>query len=151
MSSSPERRRALGALIDRLPPMLTTWDRRWEHWYLRTFPIYLVTLFSATHLPNLRLDGNFAPNDRMMHLLAFGMLAFLFWRFFEAIKRPPTASFVYFAAIVLIAYASFDEYTQKFVNRGVDWGDWLCNVAGIAIALTALETIRRMRHSAQPS
>lgn len=149
MASSHERQVRSTASLARLPRVLTTWDRRWEHWYLRIMPVYVVTLFCTTHLPNLRLEGNFAPNDHMAHFVAFGLLAFLFWRFFEALRRPLSGSFVVVAAIALVAYASVDEYTQRYVNRGVEWGDWFCNISGIAIVLTVLETIRRMRQTAQ--
>ena len=123
----------------------------WAQWYRRALPAYLLFLFSVTHLPFLRLDVPIASSDKLAHLGAFGLLAFLFWRFVEALGRPPSGRFVYIAAFWLIAYAAFDEYLQQFVGRSTDLDDWLCDVGGIAAVLALLEWRRRKARPRGPA
>jgi VanZ family protein len=122
---------------------LLRWSREWEHWYRRAAPAYWIFLFLCTHLPNLELEGP-VRSDKTVHVIAFGILAFVYWRLVESFSRPVSATFVVYAGIVLVLYASADEYTQQFVNRGTDVGDWVANLAGITIVLIALETQRRL-------
>ena len=123
----------------------------WAQWYRRALPAYLLFLFSVTHLPFLRLDVPIASSDKLAHLGAFGLLAFLFWRFVEALGRPLSGRFVYIAAFWLIAYAAFDEYLQQFVGRSTDLDDWLCDVGGIAAVLALLEWRRRKARPRGPA
>jgi len=81
----------------------------------------------------------------LAHLVAFGLLTFLFWRFVESFGRPLSGRFVWLAALWLGVYATLDEYLQQFVNRGTDLWDWLANLAGIASVLAVLEWRRRTR------
>ena len=115
----------------------------WTQWYRRALPAYWLFLFSVTHLPFLRLGGPIESPDKVAHVVAFGLLAFLFWRFAETLQRPLTDRFVYIAAFSLIAYGAFDEYLQQFVGRGTDLDDWLCDTGGIVVVLALLEWRRR--------
>jgi VanZ family protein len=115
----------------------------WTEWYRRALPAYWLFLFSVTHLPFLRLDMPYAPSDKVAHLGAFGLLAFLFWRFVEGLGRPLSGRFVYIAAFWLYAYGAFDEYLQQFVGRSTDLDDWVCDVCGITVVLVLLEWRRR--------
>lgn len=105
-------------------------------------PAYWIFLFCCTHFPGLKLD--LMPNsDKYAHFLAFGLLAYLFWRFAETLRRPLSGRFVWIAGATLVAYAAIDEYLQQFVNRHVDWRDWACNSTGIVLTLAGLELWRR--------
>jgi VanZ family protein len=115
----------------------------WTQWYRRALPAYWLFLFCVTHLPFLRLDLPIESSDKVAHLGAFGLLAFLFWRFVEALGRPLSGRFVYLAGFWLFAYAGFDEYLQQFVGRSTDLDDWLCDTAGITAVLLLLEWRRR--------
>ncbi len=115
----------------------------WRHWYHRALPAYWIFLFFSTHLPKLQLPG--PPRaDKHVHFIAFGLLAFLFWRFFQ-VSGPLSAGFVWRAGIILGFYAALDEYLQQFVGRGTEWGDFLADLAGIVVVLTVLEVFRRRR------
>ena len=116
----------------------------WTRWYRRALPAYWIFLFACTHFPNLRLDVPIESPDKYAHLGAFGLLAFLWWRFAETIKRLLSARFVWISAFWLGAYAAFDEYLQQFVGRTTDLEDWLCNMVGILAVLAALEWRRRV-------
>ncbi len=115
----------------------------WDRWYVRALPAYWIFLFSATHFPRLELTGPIPKSDKLHHMLAYGLLAFLFWRFAQVFHRPLSPRFVWLAGILLVSYAAADEYLQGFVNRGPDVFDWLADVAGIVLVLGLLEWYRR--------
>jgi VanZ family protein len=119
-----------------------SWSDRWNNLYRRLLPAYWVFLFVVTHLPKLKLGGP-RQTDKMVHVVAFGVLAFLFWRFAETFRRPLSGRFIFRAAAILLAYAALDEYLQQFVGRNTAWLDGLANAVGVAIVLTVLEAGRR--------
>jgi VanZ family protein len=116
---------------------------RWAHWYRRVLPAYWIFLFFLTHLPNLELGVRIPRSDKLAHLAAFGLLAFLFWRFCEAGSGTLNRRFVWSAAAGLFAYAALDEWLQQFVGRGTDLADFLADVVGIGCVLAVLEWRRR--------
>lgn len=85
----------------------------WTHWYRRTLPAYWVFLFCLTHFPRLQLDLPLPSSDKIAHLAAFGLLAFLFWRFAETFRRPLPSCFVWIAGTTLMLYGALDEYLQQ--------------------------------------
>lgn len=128
-------------------------EHSWTCWYRRALPAYWLILVCMTHFPKPELPGGHLQSDKGAHFAAFALLALLFWRFFETFQRPLSAKFVWTAGAVLGLYAAADEYTQQFVNRGVQFQDWLANMAGIVAALSVLEwrrrsTLKRRMHDA---
>ncbi|MEP0846212.1 MAG: VanZ family protein [Phycisphaerae bacterium] len=117
----------------------------WRHWYLRIFPAYWIFLALMTHLPRPQIPGAIPYQDKWLHLLAFGGLAFLGLRFRQSWKAPTGAGLRWKAAIVLVAYASLDELTQQFVGRQTALLDWLANVTGIVIVLIMTHHLERRR------
>ena len=77
------------------------------------------------------------------------MCTLVFWRFNESLGRPLSARFVWFAALILIAYAALDEYLQRYVNRSPDMIDWLWDSAGVVAVLIWLEIRRRRPKAAE--
>jgi chromosome partitioning protein len=120
-----------------------------RRWYRQALPAYWIFLFMTTHLPGLR-GVPLRASDKWLHLIAFGLLALLFWRFVETFHPRLSSWFVLQAAGVLIAYAAVDEFTQGWVNRGVELHDFLANVAGILLVLAWLEARRRFRLQRSP-
>lgn len=120
-------------------------DSPWTHWYRRALPAYWLALFCGTHLPRLDLGVRIRSSDKLVHAAAYALLAFLFWRFAEALGQPLSGRFVWIAAGCLALYAALDEYLQAFVGRSPDFGDWLANLGGLAVVLAALEWQRRRR------
>ncbi len=118
----------------------TTWNRLFRI----ALPAYWAALFIVTHTPVPDLPG-VPQSDKLAHLAAYGLLAYLFWRFAEALRRPVSVWFVWKAAAVLCVYGALDEYLQSFVNRTADVVDWLCDAGGVAITLGILEWQRRRR------
>lgn len=123
--------------------MLGTWNAAWEHWYRRLLPAYWVFLFCVTHLPKLELPLRVPQPDKLAHFVAFGLLAFLLWKFAESYRRPVAAGFCWRALLILLAYAAVDEWLQQFVGRSTSLIDFLADAAGIGVVLTLLEWHRR--------
>lgn len=123
------------------------WLSSWKHWYRVALPIYWILLFGATHYPQPRLPALIPQSDKVIHFLAFGLLAFLFWKCVESLDRQLSGRFVWVAFTVLIAYAALDEYLQQFVNRYPSLADWLADLAGIGAVLLGLELQRRRRQT----
>jgi VanZ family protein len=105
-------------------------------------PIYWAILAFATHYPTVHIPTNISHRDKGIHFAAFAVLAYLYWRFFEA-RRSLGPRFVWTAALVLLVYAAADEYLQQFVGRNTELLDYVANAAGILVALTVLELRRR--------
>jgi VanZ family protein len=129
------------------PPRRRT---RSDRAFLVALPAYWVLLFAATHYPRVRIPGEIPQSDKIVHFSAFGLLAFLVWRF-EAALRPLGDRFVWVIGPVLMAYAALDEYTQQFFGRYTDVADLAANTAGIACALVVLEVLRRRRARRSPA
>jgi len=119
------------------------WSRGWELWYRRVLPAYWVYIFCATHFPRPDLPVPFPSEDKVLHFIMYALLAFLYWRCGETVRRPLSGQFVYVAAVVLLSYGAIDEYLQRFVNRGPSVTDWLADAAGALTALGLLEWRRR--------
>ncbi|MGE0478851.1 MAG: VanZ family protein [Phycisphaerae bacterium] len=115
-----------------------------ERWAVRALVAYACVLFGATHYPRLHLPAPVPHTDKWLHWLAYGLLAWLAWRAAYARWRVLSPRFVWKAALVLLAYAGFDEWTQQFANRSPDMGDWLADATGIVVVLAVMELRRRI-------
>lgn len=123
---------------------MESWAKRWDRWYLQALPAYLVLLVFCTHAPHLTLPGP-RDSDKLAHAGAFAVLAFLLWRFCEALRRPVSAGFFVLAWIVVAAIAGGDEYTQQFFGRDTDFWDWVADMVGVTTLIAFLEWRRRGR------
>src|SRR5262249_9657674 len=99
-------------------------------------------LFCSTHLPGLQLGGP-PQSDKLVHFVAFSILAFLFWRGCQSASRTLGPQFIWTALPILIAYAGGDEYLQQFVGRGTEWEDFASDTVGIIATVVVLEWLRR--------
>lgn len=114
---------------------------------LIALPVYWIALFTATHYPRVYVPDQLPQSDKLIHFTAFGILAWLFWRFMQA-RRPLGDRFVWASAALLIPYAGIDEYVQQFFGRFTDVADFGANTAGIVCVLLVLELVRRRRSPA---
>ncbi|MGD8454398.1 MAG: VanZ family protein [Phycisphaerae bacterium] len=122
---------------------------RWDDWYRRTLPAYWAFLFAVTHFPALRL-GDVPGSAYLAHVCAYGLLAFLLWRFGETFWRPLPPWYLWFAGITIAAYGAIDEWSQAWFGRGTDFVDWLCDLFGMGTVL-ALLTWRQRRAASTPA
>ncbi len=129
--------------------MLGTWNAAWEHWYRRLLPSYWVFLFCATHFPKLELPLRVPQPDKLAHFVAFGLLAFLLWKFAESFRRPVSPGFAPRAFLIIAAYAAFDEWLQQFVGRSTSLIDFLADLGGAGVVLALLELHRRFGPAAR--
>jgi len=96
--------------------------------------VYWLALVITTHWPRLGLpDAGSLGYDKLIHMAAFGLLAWLIGR---AGARPLVA------AGIAAAYAYLDECTQAidFFGRVFSTSDLTANVVGVLIALAIMGT-----------
>lgn len=96
---------------------------------------YWLALATITHWPKFPVPNQEIATlraDVLLHLLAFGILA---WLIFQSRLCPSGSNRPVRGLITLViacSYALVDEWTQQFVGRVVGAGDVLANMAGIA-------------------
>lgn len=101
---------------------------------------YAVVLVFATHYPKPQeLLGPNAPSDKMLHVIAYGLLACLVGLTLVAAGRW-TGSAIARAAGAMAIFGALDEITQPlpWFRRAADPLDWVFDVGGIALGLTAV-------------
>ncbi len=113
------------------------------HFIRRLLPAYWIFLFTVTHFPKLGLPGRIPQSDKIVHLVAYGLLALLLWRFVMTFTDL-SPRFVYKALALIAAYAAFDEMTQPLVGRSADIWDWFADVVGAGLVLAVLEWRRQV-------
>ncbi len=102
-------------------------------WWRALAWMALAIVFTATHWPNLQIDLPMRGSDKVMHAVAFMMLALVWW---------PTG-FIRSVPLFALAAASWsilDEATQAlpFVHRHAGVEDAVANLCGITIATLAI-------------
>ena len=94
---------------------------------------YWISMFVGTHIPSLPtvLAHQW---DKLLHFGAYAGLAVLLlgWR---ACRGQFGARTILILWLLLAAYGMFDEFTQRFVGRGVEVYDWFSDLAGAACGL----------------
>jgi len=95
---------------------------------------YWLAMTVASHLP---IDfSRPAGLDKVLHFAAFGGLAFLADRCCQRRRWRWQRTAVVF--LVVVAYASIDEWSQNWVPlRVCDLRDWLADVSGVCTGLAA--------------
>jgi VanZ family protein len=107
-----------------------------KRWPLFLLFGYTCLLLWGTHTPSEPLPSFFSTQDKLIHVGAYAVLAFLV--FLTAITRDWFSTSVAVSAvgpalIVILATGTFgavDELTQSFVGRRVDILDWVADLVG---------------------
>jgi len=103
---------------------------------------YAGVLLYATHHPRPQeLLGGPMPADKLLHFLAYGLLALLVAVTLAA-TRAWSRRAVLTAALLLAAFAAADEATQRWFGRDTDLWDWLFDCLGIAAGIAAGGLVR---------
>jgi VanZ family protein len=113
---------------------------------LVALPVYWVALFAATHYPRVRLPDEIPHSDKIAHVGAFGLLAFLCWAFMRA-RREIGPRYFWVSTPVLLAYAALDEWLQQFFGRHTDLYDFFADAAGIVTVSIVIFVASRRRRS----
>ena len=117
-----------------MEPSPTNPPGRHRKWWLAG---YWLLLFVGSHLPQEHASIPVIGFDKVIHLVAYGVLAWLLaWCVYAGEKKPTASGLLGLFAIVM-AYGYFDECTQPPVGRTYDLYDLAADAIGAAIALTA--------------
>jgi VanZ family protein len=107
---------------------------------------WLVVLFYLSHQPILPVPMVFSFQDKVVHALAYGVLAALLL----AARRPGADGYsrAQILGSILIAslYGITDEWHQSFVpGRSPDFWDWVADTTGAVIAVLLIAHVIRRR------
>lgn len=106
--------------------------------------VYWLALFTATHLP---VQSNLPPirhTDKVVHALAYAILALLLTTAWELSAGRLNSRHLAFAWIALVVWAAIDELTQIPVGRVADFWDWTADAAGAAAGILLFVAARRL-------
>lgn len=103
--------------------------------------VYWILIFTGTHLPGSSMKS-VDVSDKLMHFGAFAGLSFLLaWSLPRRVAGAVPG--VALTALVALAYAVIDEWTQGFVrNRSPSVGDFMADSLGIISGLIIYLTLR---------
>ncbi len=107
--------------------------RSWR-WF---FVLYFIALTIGTHWPRLDpLGPEHTPPDKLMHFLAFGILAVLL----ERTRWLPRG---WMAFVLVGLWIPFDEWTQDLLSQWRNWSlpDVLAGIEGLAAAAIATAAV----------
>lgn len=111
--------------------------------------LYWIVIFSLTHWPDIdrfRPEGGWPiDNDRVVHALAYGGWAVLWFWVLAAGGRRVSRGAVAWIVIGGSAYAAFDEMTQAIVDRHPDIVDFACDALGLWVTLALMMGWQRWR------
>ncbi len=112
--------------------------------WLIAWLVSLGTVLTLTHIPQAAMPEFLSEHmlDKIEHVLAYGLIAFLFLLSLPEGSRPTT--FV-IGLVGLAVIGAVDEITQPFVNRVASVGDYAADVIGILLAVAIFLVKRRFR------
>ncbi|HNR67817.1 MAG TPA: VanZ family protein [bacterium] len=98
--------------------------------------VWTLLLLVLTSLPKMPTpDLGFNAQDKLFHLLAYAVFAWLWLRGLTADHSRPVAPTVWMVIGGGLLYAAFDELHQEWIpGRFADIGDWMADAAGILLA-----------------
>jgi VanZ family protein len=97
--------------------------------------LYAAVLVAATHYPKPeRLFGGGVPPDKLLHFLAYGVLAVLATAASLA-RAPLTWTKAAVLAGGMAVFAMLDEITQPMFSRSAEPLDWVYDCIGIVIGI----------------
>ena len=104
---------------------------------------YWAMLFVLTHTPPRHMPA--APgNDKLMHYMAYLVLGFLVGTTLYLALPSQRGRIALLVLVLGAAYGAFDELTQPLTGRDAEWGDWFCDVAGVATVALVLFVLVRL-------
>lgn len=101
---------------------------------------YWILLATLTHMPRLPQGGP-QLGDKTAHFLAYGALGGLLFLTLWTL-RPRLPWLPAMALGIALAYGAVDELTQPLSGRICEFGDWLADASGAAIAVASLTIVR---------
>jgi VanZ family protein len=130
-------------------PATTSSLARYRYWILAALAGFWVLIFIATHLPELPNAVEMIP-DKLAHATAYLGLSFLL-----SLAAASTGQLnVRGSSIVLgiaALYGTFDELLQIPCGRDAEYGDWIADMCGALVGLTACLLLRSIYRAVRPS
>jgi len=109
--------------------------------------IFTVLVLLLTHIPKEAMPPRLQENsyDKLHHVVAYGVITFLFILSLKVSSTPFLFSLLFFA---ILAIGIVDEVTQPLVNREANLTDLAANVIGIVtVLLFSMVNKRRFRNT----
>ena len=101
--------------------------------------LYWLGIFVLTHIPIPPALRNVGIPDKTPHFVAYLILACLLWFAISPDKKANWGKArVWWALLIMVAYAAFDEWLQGRVGRSPDITDFVADMAGTLTALILL-------------
>src|SRR5688572_7894608 len=97
--------------------------------------VYWIALFVGTHIPIDRVPSAVGSADKLAHLGAFAVLAFIFATTWQLSAGHLMSRHLVWSWIVIAIYGGFEEITQPIVGRVASVVDLLADVTGAALGL----------------
>lgn len=113
----------------------------------------LISVLSLIQLGKISI-GDFNPTDKMMHLGAYFILAFV-WFFYYLFKKQDNSiklKMFFYISLVIVLFGILIEVLQGAVTeyRDPDWADILANSIGVLLAFVMciglLKYFKRLKH-----
>jgi VanZ family protein len=95
-----------------------------------------LAIFIQSSFPSPDQMPHWHNSDKLLHAIAYGILAALFFRafYFQTNQRWGSVLLFLVSALVSGLYGLSDEWHQSFVPaRSADWVDWLADLLGAVI------------------
>jgi len=115
----------------------------WRRTSLAALILYWLALAVATHIPKPP-DIPLEQGDKLVHLAAYALLAFLAAVCWSAYRSPLRKRHLLVLFALLSLYAAVDELTQIPFGRQADLLDWLADTIGVACGIAAFAVVRKL-------
>lgn len=98
--------------------------------------LYWPALFILAHIPIPQLVYRARVSDKILHIAAYLILAFLLWFAVNPDKKVNwRKKTVWWIILIITSYSILDESLQRYVGRSCDIHDFWANIAGAAVGL----------------
>ena len=99
---------------------------------------YCCLIFMLSSQSKLPMPMLFSAEDKLIHALAYALMALLAWISFSREKRPLKIVFI-ISVLFCSLYGLSDEWHQSFVlGRDASLGDWLADTTGAVLMATVI-------------
>lgn len=112
-------------------------------WKVLMLAIFIQSSISSIDMPDL----GFSFQDKLLHFIVFGILAFLLVRSLKITKiKYFRNNYLYYAIFITGIYGIIDEIHQYFVpGRSSTFGDWLADVIGAIFFVAVFHFIEKRK------
>jgi VanZ family protein len=104
--------------------------------------VYWPVLFVLTHMPRPEILRELLKKDKQLHFMAYFILIFLCWGAIFPYKKVNWRKISAWLILAGVAgYGMIDEWSQHYMGRTMDMGDFLANLSGAVTSMVVLSII----------